>query len=277
MPQANPETSLRILKSLLTPLFHFALRHSIGFQDFVLVAKQAAIAAAEKEIRERGAKLNTSRLCAMTGLYRHEIKRLQLSQDDPDLLTPKKVIWKIVQHWEQSESYTTKAGKPRVLTWKGSESEFATLVGEVSSDMSPASALFELRRTGVVSDTANGIRLKKKIEEVHDDPIEAFEVVGEDIGALLRTVEENVYEKKTPPLAHLHTSFDNIFVDDLPKVRKWIFDESKRFHERARKLFAQSDKDLSKKKMKDKPAGQKVILSSFGFTTLRDEDTRSTR
>ncbi|WKZ56581.1 MAG: DUF6502 family protein [Bdellovibrionota bacterium] len=259
------ETTARVwFKSLLRPLVAFALSKSLSFREFSAIARELYIDAAAELLRDKTAKVNTSRIAALTGLHRREVNAIRNSgagPTEPALSIPQRVL----NRWEQDKQFTTSRGRPKVLSFGGPTSDFSVLVRSVSSSLNSGTVLFELERIGAVSRTAKGIRMSEDFHRFGADPEKAFAVVGSDIGSLLHAVDENVFRRKKLTNVHLRTEYDNVFAGDLPKIRGWLSKEAGEFHRKLRKFLSRSDKDLVKDRV-DEDAGCRVAITSFSLT-----------
>ena len=128
--------------------------------------------------------------------------------------------------------------------------------------------LFELERLGLVEKTARGARLIRNITSVAKDPLRTYELLSEDTDTLFGAVEENLHQDDHVSNLHLRTDFDNIYLSDIIPIRRWLIAEGKAFHKRVREYLSKFDKDLHEDKDEDRPAGGKVVLTSYSLSTL---------
>lgn len=256
---------VKILGLLLKPLARFCFRHSLSHQDLVAVAKSAFVTAAVEELKGREEKVNTSRVSAMTGIIRREVKRLI---EDPDVgeYQPS-LLARVVSLWESDKRFNSRPGAPRELSCGFNESEFNQLVYSISLHLNAGTLLYELERTGMVKRDGDQIRLVKRIDKFRTDPERGFQMVANDIDTVLCSAEENMVEKKPISNLHIRTEYDNIYESDLAKIRRWLVDEGKRFHKRARDFISQFDKDVNPRAAEEK-AGVKVSFTAVSFTSV---------
>jgi len=254
---------LQALGAILAPVIRFALRRGVEVNEVVSVLKQSSLKVAAEELQRQGSKVNVSRISAMTGLSRGEIGRLK----EPASLEKREesgIMMRVINRWQQDKRFTTKNGRPRVLGSAGENSEFKQLVESVSKHLNPGTIAFELERTGTVKRTKTGLRLAQQELHLQADPEEAFRVAAQDLEALLAVASENVFEPKDPAQLHLQTAFDNISLSQLPAIRKWLIDEGKRFHKKARNFISKFDHDITKAK-EGEQGGGRVHVSTFSF------------
>lgn len=269
--EQNRPVLLKALRLLLRPIAKFCLRSSLSFQDLTDSAKGAFLEAAEDELRKSSGKVNVSRLSVITGLHRKDIVQL-LEMPKDNVAEPVSVLGRVIGQWEQDKGYLTQAGAPKVLTFEGKESEFHNLVATVSKAINPSTVLFELVRAGAAIKTPKGLKLlKHSYRVVGVDDLQAYELVAQDINTLVVAVEENLTNKDMISNLHIRTNYDNIYVRDLYKVRRWLIDQGKLFHKKARTFLARCDKDVNPSSDPNEPAGQKVSFTTFSFSPIPAE------
>ncbi|MCB0331903.1 MAG: hypothetical protein KDD55_00320 [Bdellovibrionales bacterium] len=259
-----------VLRKLLRPIIQFCIRRSYSMQDLTHIAKIVFVEAAEDEIIREGGKVNASRLSVLTGIRRVDVTNIHRRNPQDRKKDPQTVSSRIVLQWRHDQSFTTKAGKPRVLTYKTDDSEFADLVRQVSTHIHPGAALYDLQRLGYVEETPRGVRLVKQLYTTRGDLQKAFEIASDDMTSLIDAVDETFYEDPEVNNLHIRTVYDNIIVESLPKIRKWMIREGKEFHKKARDFLSQFDKDINRE-LEGKDGGAEVSLTAFSYTPLTDE------
>jgi len=259
---------LACLRALLRPAVRFSLRRSTSYQDVSELLKQLFVEEATAEIARSTEKINVSRISALTGLNRKEVTRLYKDELPKD--EPRSVLSRVIYQWEQSDEFTTKQGKPRVLSFEGERSEFHQLVLSVSSTLNPGTVLFELERAQLVERTPRGLKLKFGFALSQHDPESGFKLLGKDMDALLTAVEENVFDAGGNNNLHLSTYFDNLYLRDLPEVRKVVLQAGREFHANLRKLLAEYDKDANPDPARaEEPAGATIRVGAFAASSKR--------
>jgi hypothetical protein len=247
---------------LLRPVARFCLREGIPVQSVLEAMKSAFVNEAARTLRQDGHKVNASRISAMTGLQRRDATRL-LEEKQEDILTPS-VIARVALLWSADKTLRNSKGEPRALRHEGDDSEFAALVGKVSSDLNPGTVLFELERLGIAKRDGAVAQLVRETVSTSGDADRAYSLLALEIDDLLHAVEANVTKNDNNPHLHARTEFDNIAVESLPKVKSWLLDQGSRLHKRARVFLAQYDKDLNPQ-LSGKGGG-KVSLGTFSFS-----------
>lgn len=217
-------------------------------------------------MRKSGKKLSRSALSLVTGLNRAEIQKL--SKGDHEVQSKFSVLVKVIGQWEQDPEFLTSKKEPRILSVGNDESEFAKLVGKVTTHVKAPAVLKQLERISAVEATPRGLRLVSSIKGSTVNPEEAYEILGNDIQSLLRNTDENVLRPSSPPQLHLRTEYDNVRTDKLREIRAWLITEGKRFHRKAREYLSSHDLDvIPENDLKKKVAGGgKVSVTLFSMT-----------
>lgn len=263
-------TRLKALRTMLRPIVRFALAGSHTFQEFVEVLKNVFIDVAVEEMSKSTKKINVSRISVMTGVHRTDVFRLYKMADNTK--EPMNQLQIILALWENDREFSSSDGRPKVLNISGPDAAFTRLVGKVSKSIAPGTVLFELERRGFVERTARGVKRAGKVDfySAENEP-EMYEFLSLDVANLVTAVEENI---RTPgrdkaqgvtPNLHITTEYDNLFLKDMPEVKRWLWEEGKAFHKRAREFLSTMDKDVAEGRV-DEPAGGRAILSAFSLT-----------
>ncbi len=259
------------LQLLLEPVIRFLFRHGVKLQEFVEHSKAVYLKLAETELKNQGLSQNVSRLSVMTGVHRRDVVRL--NQSDDALKESTNIVTKVIGQWQLDSRFSSKKAGPRALTTGGKKNQFAELVQAVSTDVNPASVLFELERMKAVERTSTGVTLIKQFLAPADFE-HAFQLLSNDTDDLISAIDENVVAGVKIKNLHLKTEYDNIPPSALVQIRNWLLDEGSAFHERARKFLAQFDRDIQppvnrgtssvpQKKVADRRR-LRVALCSFG-------------
>ena len=252
----------RLLRVLLRPAVRYCLSSGVSAVEALDAFKTELLAAAQKEMGQKGEKATISRLSVMTGMQRREIARLQDAALDSEPFGS--YSQRVLGQWEQDPRFLTKSGKPKVLSFGFDESEFTQAVRLVSKDINPAAMLAELERIGAAVRTKVGLKLVSVERSYAEDPEKAYDLLARDIETLVLSGEENLERAVTPKNLHLRTEFDNIFREDLPKIREWLLEQGSAFHKRAREFLSRYDNDINPNSRKT--AGAKVVIKAFGWT-----------
>lgn len=146
------------LLAAMRPLASMLLRFGVGYREFADVCKTAFVQAASEEFGLRGRPTNTSRVAAMTGLTRKEVRRLREGADAADLppVTGPNRPAEALHAWHTDPRFSEPGGMPKPLSWDGPEPSFMALVRSCAGDLPPGAIRTELCRLGAMVGTADG-------------------------------------------------------------------------------------------------------------------------
>lgn len=154
-------TLVEVLSGILRPLVSLCLRCGVGFSEFQGVVRTVYVSVAAEEYGIRGRPTNTSRIAAMTGVSRKEVKKIR-DQLQGDRWTPAMELSPVnllIHYWHYDQEFCDETGVPRPLPVEGSKS-FAVLAQRYVGDIPVGALKEELKRTGVVTE-ADGMLIVK--------------------------------------------------------------------------------------------------------------------
>jgi hypothetical protein len=157
VPQFQSRVAAAVLR-LMRPLARTVLRFGISSLEFDQLARRAFVAAASEDYGIRGRPANTSRIAAMTGISRKEVRRLrQLSPQDFEVpLSKRNRAAEILHYWHTDPRFLDADGQPCALPYRGAEPSFASLVRRAGRDLSVAAARRELLHATAIEQTPDG-------------------------------------------------------------------------------------------------------------------------
>jgi len=258
------------LIDLLRPIVRLALHRSLRVQDFEEAMKMAFLEVAREEIEHMRETVTLSKLSAMTGLQRRDIRRLSdrdaLPRRGTDLIT------RVVGLWQSASLFQDRVGRPRELSFKNGKGEFTELVLKVSSDLNPYTVLFELQRSGMARQSVQGVQLLRPAYQPTGDVESGLRLLSQDSCDLHRIVEYNLFTNPKDPHLHIKTEYDNIPISKSDLVKNWIMKKGALFHEEARRFLAKLDRDINpnSKAKNAKEESIRAIVGSFGFVDKND-------
>jgi hypothetical protein len=150
------------LRDLLGELALALLPRGITPHNFSRLAREAFIQAAAGHARLRNGKVNHSKIAALTGLPRKEIRRIlsrPLAAQEPDSTT-RMPSERVVRGWLIDRRFLTRHGRPKSLVLGGETFSFERLVKEYGGDVSPRAVLEELVRSRTVRRTRQRLELQ---------------------------------------------------------------------------------------------------------------------
>jgi hypothetical protein len=198
----------------------------------------------------------------MTGLTRREVLA---SQDDTDKASaPSNIPARVISKWRTDKRFRAPSGKPKPLTYKGTDSQFARLSYLVSQDLNAATVLFELERLQLVECRAGLAHLVGECADYGQRTPKKMDLLARNMKTLIDASETNAYKPREIPALVLRTEHDNLLVGALPKLKAWVRKESLAFHKRLRERLARYDKDLSN--FPDAEGGGRIVVIAVGLT-----------
>ena len=150
------------LRYLLDQLALALLPRGVTPNTFSRLAREAFIRAASGHARLRNGKVNHSKVAALTGLPRKEIRRILnrpsiALESDSTTRTPSE---RVVRGWLTDRRFLTRYGRPKSLALGGKKFSFEWLVKEHGGDISPRAVLEELVRSRTVRRTGKRLELQ---------------------------------------------------------------------------------------------------------------------
>jgi hypothetical protein len=148
---------LSSLQGVLLPIVKLMLRCGVGCSEFVAVVKTVFVQAATEDYGLRGRPTNVSRVAAMTGLSRKEVRRIRSEKGSqrwtPDMeVTPANTV---LHYWHFDPDFAEVVGRPRELAFEG-ERGFEALVKKYAGDIPPGAVKKELIRAGTIAESPTG-------------------------------------------------------------------------------------------------------------------------
>ncbi len=154
--------------SFLVPVARFLLRNGVSFKDFTELARTAFIQVAGEEYGIRGRATNVSRVSAMTGIPRKEVRRIRdiVSRYGSNPREEISLLGDILHHWYTDENFLDSDGRPLPLPAYGKGATFELLAKHCAGDLPSGALKIELLRTGAVTLTEDGQLVPKRRQAV---------------------------------------------------------------------------------------------------------------
>jgi Family of unknown function (DUF6502) len=157
---ADADLDTSIITSLRTICREF-LRAGIGADGLQNALRKSLAEVGAMETSRRGRSVNQSRVSALTGIGRRELRTMIsdkfASPKEPTESSLPPTL-RVVNEWRRNQLYRSTTGRPRKLAFRGAHS-FSNLVRRVAGDLQPTALRLELIRLGHVRETADGLRL----------------------------------------------------------------------------------------------------------------------
>lgn len=182
--------TLAVLK-ILRPLIAILLRNGMSYGHFDELVKKSYVDVAFDEFQIAGKKQTVSRVAALTGLTRKEVKRLY-EIEKIDSKQKYNRATKVISGWLTDSQFCAQTNQPNALTFDEGEHSFSQLVKRYSGDIPSKAMLDLLIAAGNINIENNKIKLIKHAFIPRDDDLYKIEILGDDVGELLSTLDHNL-------------------------------------------------------------------------------------
>lgn len=168
MQQNQQKKVLNAFQLVLRPIVKMLLRYGIGYNEFAETVKVTFVDVASSEFGIRGRPTNISRVAVMTGLTRKEVRRLRsrIENRDDAFTVRSTPITEVLTRWHSEIEFLDKRGHPSVLPFSEGHNSFSELVKRFGGDVPPGAIRTEMKRMGLVDESADGA-LAVKSRSVH--------------------------------------------------------------------------------------------------------------
>jgi hypothetical protein len=151
-----------VLQSLLSELALVLLPRGMTPKRFSELARCAFVQAAADIARMRNGRVNHSRVAALTGLTRADVKRL-LNRNGFESQGGKAAVERVIHGWRTDGEFAVYPGRAKPLRIVGRRGSFARLVKKYGGDVPHRAVLEELRRLGAVHDSLGTVQLRRSL------------------------------------------------------------------------------------------------------------------
>lgn len=167
----------------------------LSMQEFEEIAKRAYVSVASHRAARRNGTVNRSRVAAITGLSRAEVKTLFTSGSTAATKVQKSRAARVVEGWTTDPLFSTRAGSARVLQLGDGSQSFSELVRLYAGDIPPRAMLDRLQRLGLVAVTLNRAKSGGRVQLVKKTPTNALsplvDPIIEHLSNALRSAKES--------------------------------------------------------------------------------------
>ncbi|MFK7995826.1 MAG: DUF6502 family protein [Granulosicoccus sp.] len=239
----NQSILLRALETLLRPLVRILLRHGIACDDFVDVVRRTFVIVADQEFPPEGRKQSLTNIALVTGIHRHEVKKLMQSAEQGTPSPPQHHrAARVINGW-LTDPDLSEDGIAKTLDIG---TEFKLLVSKYSGDITPRPILDELLRVGAVEKPTNDtvtLLVPAYIPRHSDDDL--IRIFGDSVADLISTLDFNL--KSEPDVRRLQLSVvhDNLPDEVLSNLELVSRDKSLVFLKDINQFFETQDRDAN--------------------------------
>ena len=235
------------IRLLLRPLVRILIRNGVAHGAFTELTKKVFVDVAFDEFSPEGKKQTVSRVSALTGLTRKDVKRLHELQQTDDSSSQARYnrAVRVISGWRNDKRYLDDAGKPADLPMSGTRRSFEGLVRQYSGDI-PTRAMFSmLAEAGSVKEVSGNVRLIRHAYVSGADATEKLKILGSDVFELISTIDHNMTVDRGDLLFQRKVSYDNIDPDSLIRLRKMSAKKAQTLLEQLDRLYAENEQENS--------------------------------
>lgn len=190
------------LAQALIPLAKLCIKSGMGAGELQIAVKLACVTVAA-ESAKLGNRLNHSRIAAVTGLTRKEVRTLFGRMASGGVAGGKEAskqrTTRVLHGWRTDPEFVDRRGNAVPLVVRGPGLTFHTLVRRYAGDVTPISVLNELMRTGAVSVAGNGrVAVRKTTPRAKGYGSEVVAEIAQRLRDLSGTLVENIENPESP-------------------------------------------------------------------------------
>lgn len=236
--------------------------------------REVFVDAAERSLERSGDSATDSRVAALTGLNRKEIRRLRHPSDlsEGPKTFGRDLAANLLRVWTEDREACDRRGRPRALPFRSKTgASFVRLARRVTGELRPKAILEELLRRGALERLDDGRLLPRSQSYLppRASP-EALALLAEDPAELAGTMMRNVFGPGDP-LFQRRVYFDDVGAEALDSLRREIRREGERIVRRMTGVLGRYDRDANP----NAPGGERRYVS-FGLYHFESDDPRKT-
>jgi hypothetical protein len=247
MSKKQQQVLFAAIRLLLRPLVRILIRNGVAHGAFAELTKKVFVDVAFDEFSQEGKKQTVSRVSALTGLTRKDVKRLHELQQTDDSSSQARYnrAVRVISGWRNDKRYLDSAGKPADLPMSGAGCSFDGLIKQYSGDI-PTRAMFSmLVEAGSVKEVGGNVRLIRYAYVSSGDPTEKLKILGSDVFELISTIDHNMTADRGDLLFQRKVLYDNIDPDAMPRLRKMSAKKAQTLLEQLDKSYADNELENS--------------------------------
>jgi len=229
------------VRKLMRPLARILLRNGVAYGALADVIRKCYVDVAFEDFSPQGKKQTVSRVSALTGLTRKEVKRLH-ELDDTDYEASQERYnraLRVISGWMNDKRFLDTTGKTVDLPLEGEANSFELLVKEYSGDIPTRAMLAMLEEAGSVKSGQGSVRLVRHAYVPGRDDKDKIRILGADVCELISTIDHNLTADQDNLLFQRKVSYEDINPESLAKLKKLSF-------KKAQSLLEQLDREYAK-------------------------------
>jgi len=243
MPNKLEKALTEAVHRLMRPLVRILLRNGYAYGTLAEQIRKVYVDVAYHEFPPEGKKQTVSRVSALTGLTRKEVKRL-LESDTVDAGAGQdryNRAVRVVSGWVNDRRFHDASGKPAILPIEGARKSFALLVREYSGDIPTVAMLDMLVDAGSAARRDGKVRLLRHAYVPGGDPLDKIGILGTDTGELIATIDHNLTAAPEDLAFQRKVAYDNIDPAAVAKLKKLSSRKAQALLEQLNREFAKHE------------------------------------
>jgi hypothetical protein len=217
LDKALPAAVLRLMR----PLVRILLRNGMAYGTLAELVRKVYVDVAYREFAPEGKKQTVSRVSALTGLTRKEVRRLLddgMSAAAPGQERYNRAI-RVISGWVNDRRFLDSNGKPADLSVEG----------------------VMLEEAGSIRLVKGKVRLVRHAYVPSGDAAEKIEILGSDVFELVSTIDHNLSTETDDLRFQRKVAYDNIDPEALDKLKKMSFRSAQALLEKLDKHYSASE------------------------------------
>jgi len=238
------------VRKLMRPLVRILLRNGVAYGALADAIRKCYVDVAFEDFSPQGKKQTVSRVSALTGLTRKEVKRLhELDATDYEASQERyNRALRVISGWMNDRRFLDTKGKPADLLLEGETKSFELLVKEYSGDIPTMAMLAMLEEAGSVKSGQGRVRLIRHAYVPGRDDQDKIRILGADVCELISTIDHNMTAEPDNLLFQRKVAYEDINPESLVKLKKLSF-------RKAQSLLEQLDREYAKHEQTDSDDG----------------------
>jgi hypothetical protein len=169
VPSELQRTVLSALVGVLRPVINLCLRCGISYTEFSQLSRSLYISVASSEFGLRGRPTNASRVAAMTGISRKEIRKVREAADTTRWTPAMEVspVNLLLHYWHFDDDFSLAPGIPAPIPAEGKNS-FHELARRYAGDIPTGAIREELKRAKVIEESNGLLSIRKRYYQPAD-------------------------------------------------------------------------------------------------------------
>lgn len=233
------------VQKLMRPLVRILIRNGVAYGALAELIRKVYVDVAYDEFSPEEKKQTISRVSALTGLTRKEVKRLVETEQTDSTSSQERYnrAVRVIGGWLKDKRFQDGNGKPAELPVEGKRKSFTLLVKDYSGDIPTRAMLSMLEEAGSAKIVKGRVRLVRHAYVPGGDAVEMIRILGTDVAELISTIDHNLTADQDNLLFQRKVSYDNINPDSLIKLKKMSFKKAQTLLEQLDRQYAGNELD----------------------------------